>query len=343
MLYSVLTTINPPTAQVEVLANQHKKNLGEIIVIADLKGPADYKLDHTKLISLADQNKFFPAFSDSLPLNHYSRKNIGYLIAMNLGASCIYETDDDNEPNESWAPRQQKLVSYKTVNASAGWLNVYRYFAEGHVWPRGLPLDQISNKAPKLSQIINQPIDSPIQQGLVDHSPDVDAIWRLTMGDKPFNFDRNMMSSVLVPKGVWVPFNTQSTWWWPLAYPLMYVPSYCSFRMCDIWRSFVAQRCLWALGYLLTFHPPEVIQLRNPHNLNKDFEDEIPGYLLNQKIIEVLESLKLSSNKSDVINNLLRCYRSLVEHEIFPSEELSLVRQWSQQVAKIFTPNPHNT
>ena len=65
--------------------------------------------------------------------------------------------------------------------------------------------------------------------------------------------------------------------------------------MTDIWRSFVAQRCLWALGGAVTFHGPEVVQRRNVHNLMKDFEDEVPGYLANDRIVQLLEEQPLDS------------------------------------------------
>ena len=35
---------------------------------------------------------------------------------------------------------------------------------------------------------------------------------------------------------------------------LMYLPSTCTFRMTDIWRSLIAQRCLWELGQGVVFH-----------------------------------------------------------------------------------------
>ena len=96
---------------------------------------------------------------------------------------------------------------------------------------------------------------------------------------------------------VWCPFNSQTTWWFPAACPLMYLPSFCTFRMTGIWRSFVAQRCLWAMGSALTFHQAEVIQQRNVHNLLKDFEDEVPGYLRNESICEIRENVKLKPGR----------------------------------------------
>src|SRR4029077_7020197 len=131
-------------------------------------------------------------------------------------------------------------------------------------------------------------VEALVQQSVVNGSPDVDAIWRLVL-DHEVIFERR--SSVLLGPGVWCPFNSQSTWWFPTAFPLLYLPSHVSFRMTDIWRSFVAQRCLWELNLGIVFHGHEMFQDRNPHSLLRDFEQEVPGYLGNQRLCEVLEQL----------------------------------------------------
>ena len=98
--------------------------------------------------------------------------------------------------------------------------------------------------------------------------------------------------------------------------------------MCDIWKSLVAQRCLWELGTGVVFHAPEVWQERNVHNLMRDFSDEIPGYQQNHRIAEILATTDLQPGIENVGDNLRRCYVSLARHDIFPSKELNLVDAW---------------
>ena len=98
--------------------------------------------------------------------------------------------------------------------------------------------------------------------------------------------------------------------------------------MTDIWRSLVAQRCLWELGHGVVFHSAEVDQCRNEHDLMHDFRDEIPGYLNNAQIAETLESLPLKSGPSQVGDNLVACYEALTAAGYFPVEELRLVSAW---------------
>ena len=211
---------------------------------------------------------------------------------------------------------------------------MYRLFRNDLIWPRGFPLDLINTPATFVhdTQAPLESFECPIQQGLADLAPDVDAVWRLLL-DREFAFPPSQ--SVWLPPGTWCPFNSQTTWWWPVAYPLMYLPSLCSFRMTDIWRSFIAQRCLWELGFGLAFHPPEVTQERNIHNLLRDFEQEVPGYLQNQQIVDILLSLNLTPGVGAVTSNLMRSYEALVAKAIMPAGELPLLKAWLADIESL--------
>jgi hypothetical protein len=107
--------------------------------------------------------------------------------------------------------------------------------------------------------------------------------------------------------------------------------------MTDIWRSFVAQRCLWEMESAVCFTEPTVYQERNEHNLLRDFEDEIPGFLRNDQIRGLLESLELRKGRSlrIVSENLLICYEALVGGEILARKELLLVEAWNRDLASM--------
>ncbi|QDV43146.1 hypothetical protein Enr13x_30000 [Stieleria neptunia] len=352
MLHIVITTIQNPTPSVLRLASFLKNGKAQLVVAGDTKGPAEFDLGgidgfsdrQLEFLDIESQLNSDFRVAPLLPTKHYCRKNIGYLAAMRSNASCIYETDDDNAPLESWAARQEWIDQPRFVSTPRSerpiWINVYKHFSADLIWPRGLPLDQIRepsvvSDAP--SSALNRAaresgkLWAPIQQGLADGAPDVDAIWRLVL-DREFEFGSGGQSVMLTP-GQWCPFNTQSTWWWPAVYPLLYVPSYCSFRMCDIWKSFVAQRCLWELGTGVVFHASEVVQERNPHNLTRDFQDEIPGYLQNHEFATVLESVDLDCKQTSVGSNLRACYAALIAANIFPEKEMPLIDAWLEDVA----------
>jgi hypothetical protein len=277
-----------------------------LFVIGDRKGPDTFELPGAQLITLAAQQAGPFRLGQSAPSGHYARKNIGYLVAIARGATCIYETDDDNAPLSTWAARSRDVEAL--VSPEDRWINIYKYFTDALIWPRGFPIDLIHRPVTSMRGQTAL-VTSSIQQGLANGSPDVDAIWRLVL-DRHFDFSSG--TSVSLPVGSFCPFNSQSTWWWTPAFPLMYLPSYCSFRMTDIWRGLVAQRCLWEIGERLVFHGPEVVQARNEHCLLSDFREEVPGYLANGEIAGLLLSISLRAGPEQVSANLLRCYEALV-------------------------------
>lgn len=320
MTTAVITTINEPTKAVKEIAKRLP-----LIVIGDEKTPISWLCS---IENATYYNGKLP-FSYQPPTNHYARKNVGYLLAMQHGADCIYDTDDDNIPNDHWRLRERECKAM--TGEKKGWCNVYANFTKYAIWPRGLPLNEIHSKI-RLSE--PNEISSPIHQGLADNSPDVDAIWRLTRGGViKFEYDR----SVHLAPGTWAPFNSQSTWWFKEAFPLMYLPQYCSMRMTDIIRSFVAQRCLWEMGYGVVFHSPsEVVQERNYHDLMKDFEDEIQGYLMNNRIKQALDELILVGG---IMSNMIDCYVELIRIGILPEDEYNSVRNWIDDINKVWNGN----
>lgn len=329
-MISVITTIAEPTNCVKGLEKSVRDSNG-LIIIGDKKGPFKYDLPNTQFYSLDDQLKLDFYLAKLLPTAHYARKNLGYLIAIKQGEKCIYETDDDNQPNSTFKIRSKETEVVFAQNKS--WTNVYKHFSSENIWPRGFLLDRIGQEdSLPVHDGDKKIITAPIQQGLADVSPDVDAIWRLTQ-DREFYFDKN--DSIALKHGQWCPFNTQSTWWWEEAFPLLYLPSYCSFRMTDIWKSFIAQRCIWELGHPIVFHAAEVDQDRNVHNLMRDFESEVSGYLQNEKLTKVLEDSKLLSGEGNVLRNLVVCYEDLVKNNILPEKELDLVNAWAKDIDNI--------
>lgn len=321
--FAVITTIQPPTPSMIRLVEKLQKAECPLLVIGDKKGPHEYALPNTELLTFEAQMKLPYRLAKLLPTDHYSRKNIGYLIANNRGAEMLYETDDDNAPLSSWKWRLPKIEARHLTGI--GWMNVYKLFSTESIWPRGLPLTHTQTVPSVMPPEALRVAQALIQQGLANGSPDVDAIWRL-LRDSHMTFQD--AESVMLSKEQWCPFNSQSTWWSRLAFPLLYLPSHCSFRMTDVWRSFIAQRCLWAFGSGVAFHSAEVFQERNVHDLMRDFRDEIPGYLQNDEIASLLTSLELDSDPQSIGANLLTCYEHLVSAGIFPPEELPLVRTW---------------
>lgn len=293
-----------------------------LIVIGDLKSPPSFHLPNCDFYSIERQRSLPSALARLLPCNHYARKNLGYLAAMLNGAEIIIETDDDNLPFAEFWSERERMVSAHPLS-DCGWVNAYRYFTDLHIWPRGFALDHIHDPVPALED--QHLADCPIQQGLADRNPDVDALYRLTL-PLPVEFKR--AGSLALGPNSFCPFNSQNTTWFRDAFPLLYLPSFCSFRMTDIWRSFIAQRIAWECGWNILFHQATVWQERNDHNLMKDFEDEIPGYLNNNTIFSELQKLGLQTGKKHIPDNLITCYRKLIDLNLIDSAEMPLLTAW---------------
>jgi hypothetical protein len=154
------------------------------------------------------------------------------------------------------------------------------------------------------------------------------------VGDLPVKFD--IKGSVILTNGAICPFNSQNTIWFKEAFPLLYLPSYCSFRMTDIWRSFVAQRIAWTCNWGISFHSATVKQERNGHNLLRDFEDEVVGYVNNKEIMNELNSLDLKNGKENIFKNMKICYEKLIHMGLVGSSEISLLNNWKKDIISLY-------
>jgi hypothetical protein len=329
----VVTSIFYPTKSLNALAEGAKQHKWKFFIVGDVSTPKDFYLDGVMYFDLAQQRALAFKYAALCPEKHYTRKNIGYLIAMEHGSDIIIETDDDNIPTVDFWSKRHQLITGSAITGS-GWTNMYALYTPVKVWPRGFPLEeiQLANKNIFVNPIATQ-VFSPIQQGLADENPDVDAVYRMTY-NLPLTFEKK--GAFHLSKGLWCPFNSQNTTWFKDAFPLLYLPSFCSFRMTDIWRSFVAQRVMWECDWSVIFHDATVWQERNEHSLIKDFEQEVSGYISNNKIKVLLENLALKSGKDQIGANMLLCYEALVKNGILSNrKELDLLSAWLDDIQSI--------
>ncbi len=299
----VVTSIAAPNAVLRALAAGCAQRGWDFVVIGDAKSPPGFALDGCRYFDLA--------------------------AAIRAGAAQIVETDDDNHPHDGfWQPRPRAPVV--RLLARAGWVNAYRLFADATIWPRGLPLDAIHDPVPPYAGLPVEASDCPIQQELADDNPDVDAVYRLVL---PLPVHLIADRAVALARGAWCPFNSQTTVWWRDAFALLYLPAGCSFRMTDIWRALIAQRIAWENGWRLLYRSPTVRQERNPHDLMRDFADELPGYANNRGIATALEALRLEAGVAAIPANLARCYDALIGLGVLPADERARLDAWLADLA----------
>ncbi len=276
--YIVITTINNPSAAIlrfREWADWH------VVVVGDRKSPGDWHCEGVTYLGIEEQYARFGALAKLIPENSYKRKMLGYLHAIQAGADVIWESDDDNIPyDHARATIEGDLAAakdkYPLVASGTGWLNAYREFGAPTCWPRGYPLNHINRLEPPTYTQAGQGPGWSVLQYLADDDPDVDAIFRLTRADGAIRFAENR--GIRLSRGTFGPVNSQATLWVRELFPLLFLPLGVTDRITDILRGYIVLPCLWQGGCTLAYASPVVYQIRNEHNLLRDFEQEIDLY-----------------------------------------------------------------
>lgn len=327
----VITTIAAPNAALKQFAAECKTRNIPFWLMGDAKSPRDFSLPDCHYWSIEKQKTLPFALQDLLPENSYARKNLGYLLAIQTGCDRILESDDDNFPTPAFFENTTADVDVISLEQQ-GWVNIYHYFSDTTIWPRGLPLNHIKKAYPPLDSFQTKKVHCPIQQGLADDNPDVDAIYRLT---QPLPIQFSGKQPVALGAHSWCPFNTQATVFFRPAFPLLYLPSTCNARLTDIWKSFVAQRIAWANDWHILFRPPTVWQERNEHNLMTDFAQEVEGYLQNETLCRELDALDLKAGEAHIPDNMLICYDRMIESGYIQPRERLLLQAWLEDITAL--------
>jgi len=322
----VITSIFEPTEAVKRFAALKDYSL---IVVGDKKSPAGWKHENVIYISVDDQQAMDFELVKILPYNHYCRKMLGYLKAIETGAEVIVDTDDDNIPMADWSFPSFEGKS-DLLSGTKGFINIYQLFTKKKIWPRGLPLNLISKNFELEKFVKEADVKVGIWQGLADEDPDVDAIYRLT-SDEPCYFEKR--APVVLDKAIISPFNTQNTLIRKELFALMYLPTYVTFRFTDILRGLVAQPIMWLYDYHLGFTDATVVQKRNPHDYMKDFISEIPMFINAEKVIEIVSAAISAS--STIEDNLYNAYKALQKEDIVNDEELKTLKAWLSDLKKL--------
>lgn len=322
----VITSIFHPT---EAITSFAALDGFQVIVVGDKKTPSNWRHENVQFYSIHDQDKMEFELVNELPYNHYCRKMLGYLKAIESGADYIIDTDDDNIPKANWDfPEFEN--NFGCIKSNKGFVNIYQLFTGKKMWPRGLPLHLISKQFDLEKELENADIKVGIWQGLADEDPDVDAIYRLT-DDTPCYF--NEREPVVLKEGTLSPFNSQNTMIRKELFSLLYLPSYVTFRFTDILRSLVAQPIMWLYDYHLGFTNATVVQKRNPHDYMKDFISEIPMYEQSEKVFSLVSKAISASETIGV--NLYNSYKSLLKENIVIEKELITLEAWLKDIKTV--------
>lgn len=325
----IITTINKPTETISKHINNH---LYDVIIVGDNKTPNDYNNIRCIYLDIPQQKKLLPELSDLIPYNHYCRKNIGYLYAIKKGYKLIYETDDDNIPFDNF----DNIINYISTNSNIKmiseqdnkWINIFKYFTNNaYIWPRGFPLQLLKNN-PNFLMKNTDKIPSIIN-GLVENDPDVDALFRIICNHQDsIKWTKN--ECVLIDNQNVCVFNTQNTFWLnQQLFICLLIPSSVSFRYCDILRGIINNIILKKTDNYMMYTSPNVIQIRNEHNLMDDFKSEYEMYFHNEKILEYIEN-GIDNNSMNVKELLSIIYKNLLDNKVIKQLDIDILNKWNE-------------
>ncbi|XP_046377890.2 probable glycosyltransferase STELLO1 [Haliotis rufescens] len=326
----VITTIAYPTSDVRFLAQVPG---WKVVVVGDTKTPNDWTLPNCVYLSVEDQRHLGFKTVSLLPTQNYARKNVGYLFAIAHGAKIIYETDDDNRPLDLLENFIQDETTWGLLYNGGKLFNPYRHFGQPSLWPRGYPLSSVGENFSTEYTLSHWKTPS-MQQGVVNGDPDMDAIFRLTrkITTSKLNvaFDGEAPPALL-PPGVFAPYNSQNTLFLYDALWSLVLPTTVTFRVCDIWRGYMAQRLIWEMGGNLGFFPPNAFQVRNAHSYLKDATEEKDLYFKTERFVAFLRVWTCESSKS-FFECMTQLASDMAQNDFWGDTDAKLISFWVQDL-----------
>jgi len=340
----VITTIAKPT---DAIIEWSKIPGWKVVVVADTKTPVDWSLPGVKYLSVQEQKQLPFHSARKLPWKSYARKLMGYLYAIQHGAKMVYETDDDNAPKQgvglNWI-QPEALTGISMTAEMSGCQNPYTHFGQCTIWPRGYPVTHLVENGTRWCYPFSyaeapRSALAPVQQGLADLDPDVDAIWRLMRPNDIGKIKFEQKPGVAYSPGSFSPYNTQNTVHHKSAFWALWMPAGVNMRVVDIWRSYWAQRLLWEVGASLYFASGTVDQVRNPHDFVVDFRDELQMYVQVPGLVDFLTAWRCRF--SQMFDCMLQLGADMAAANYWGWKDVELLEAWVLDLAALgYKPPP---
>ena len=112
---SIITTINDLQ---DTFVSKFLDDGYKCIIVGDKKTNAGSYANIPGVDYIPAECSTFSDLSEALPFNHYCRKNLGYLHAIQGGVKTILDTDDDNFPISNiydWRSLNQSVASSSDI------------------------------------------------------------------------------------------------------------------------------------------------------------------------------------------------------------------------------------
>ena len=272
------------------------------------------------------QFSLFLGISRLLQGNHISRKNLGYLMAIALGAEFIIDLNGaHNLIQPDWLSRKGLKTAFKnnskhpviaTLHSDVN--NPYVLMgprtnpdekldytnAMKNIWPRGYPSSELIRKEVPTFHLLEEietrlskqassedcfHFSNDIIQSIVDERPDVDSEYENGY-PLPITF-LPQFSRISIHPSQFAPFSAHATIFSRRAFWALLLPASVGDAVSDIWRGYIAQTFLHCTGSLLSFSTPIVKQVYEKYlDTNNRSQDETS---LSSRVLELIEFLSV--------------------------------------------------
>ncbi len=254
-------------------------------------------------------------FYKRIPYNNETRRNIGYLHALEDKCEILISIDDDNFPSDDDLVgchiQTGKQWKNDLLSETSGFHNVCEYLEispNRRIFPRGFPFRLRGNpNTPKKIPAGNDTVVG-VTAGLWLSDPDVDATTWLNgkVSGTAYKGDRLQV----LDQQTWSPVNTQNT---SLVREL--IPAYLCIpmgwdvpggtiqRYGDIWGGYFLQALMKGTKYHIAFGRPIVDHRRNPHDYVDDLRFEYWGMILTDWLLEKLKA-DFAPQKADMTDRV---------------------------------------
>ena len=363
-----MTTFNSLNISILKILNILKKlNIWKIVIVSNKKN-----IDHfwknigfeneLVYLSIKDQKCLGYNIIRYLNLNHnsFTKKNIGYLYAIQHGAKEIYEIDEDiiiSDLNHLALEFTKSFICYGLRNDSK-MINPYDYFGETNIWPRGFRIKDIGNNGDNKYYILNSSqltIKPLIFQGLINGIPDVDSIFIQTRIEKKKLININFSSKypLLYLPGNYIPINSKNTRYLYEIFPYLFLSGSLNERLSDIFRGFIMQYFAWNINGALIYYSTSIYNNNYQYEeINKFIEEKDLFYNLDNLLTEL--NAKLNSkykHSSYMLFNLIEILfekgflskKDVIQYEAFIKDLLILGYDFSSNISEeIFYKNKND-
>ena len=313
----VLTTIHEPTVILELYENISKfGHLDEVVfwIVGDKRTPqacaalcrrvSEMGME-IHFLDIDDQDKWgkkFPEFYSQIPFDNETRRNIGYLYALEHGCKRLISIDDDNFPTHDDFVGGHSMTgrpwSGALIEESTGFYNICEHLTvlpDRLIFPRGFPfaLRGKRNEGKFISPAADTKIG--VTAGLWIKQPDVDAVTLLNGSVTSERY--NGPAALVLSQNTWSPINTQNT-----SVHRDLIPGFCCIpmgfdmpggrieRYGDIWGGYFLQSIMKGTSYNVCFGYPVVEHRRNEHDHLSDLRHEYWGMMLTDWLVSLLRN-----------------------------------------------------